>query len=53
MRRRRKSVMRTVPVAEDERRHYAILIETLSRQGRTEREIVAAVEQAIDRKRSR
>jgi hypothetical protein len=54
MRRRRTLVRRAVRLSEYERRHYAILIETLSRQGRTEREIIAAVEQAIaiDRKRS-
>lgn len=53
MRRRRKPVMRTLSLGEHERRHLLILIESMSRQGRSEREIAAAVEQAIDPKRSR
>jgi hypothetical protein len=53
MRRRRKPVPCTVPLGEYERRHFAILIESMSRQGRSEREIAASVEQAIDPKRSR
>jgi hypothetical protein len=52
MRRLRKCVTRTPPLGEHERRHLAILIESMSRQGRSEREIAAAVEQAIDPKRS-
>jgi hypothetical protein len=53
MRRHRKPVTRTVPLGEYERRHFAILIESMSRQGRSEREIAAAVEQAIDPTQSR
>jgi hypothetical protein len=53
MRRRRRPVTRTVPLSEYERRHFAILIESMSRQGRSEREIAAAVEQAIAPKQSR
>jgi hypothetical protein len=41
-----------VELAEYERLHFALLIERLSKQGRSEREIVAAVEQAMQPKRS-
>jgi hypothetical protein len=40
------------PHAEHERRHYAHLIEAMSKLGRSEREIVAALEQAMATKRS-
>jgi hypothetical protein len=53
VRRRRTPVKRTVPLSEYERRHFAILIESMSRQGRSEREIATAVEQAIAPKESR
>lgn len=53
MRPRRKPATRTVPLGEHERQHLAILIESMSRQGHSEREIAAAVEQAIEPKRSR
>jgi hypothetical protein len=51
MRPRRSRASRPVELDEYERRHFALLIETLSRQGRSEREIVAAVEQALTPKR--
>lgn len=55
MRRRRKPkpATRTVKLGEYERRHFAILIESMSRQGHSEREIATAVEQAIDPTQSR
>jgi hypothetical protein len=39
------------PLDEHERRHYAHLIEAMSKQGRSEGEIVAALEQAMATKR--
>ncbi len=39
------------PPDEYERRHYAYLIEAMSKQGRSEGEIVAALEQAMGTKR--
>jgi hypothetical protein len=39
------------PLNESERRHYALLIEAMSKQGRSEGEIVAALEQAMSTNR--
>ncbi len=51
MRPLRSPVKRVAVLDEYERRHFALLIETMSQQGRSEHEIVAAVEQALTSKR--
>jgi hypothetical protein len=44
-------VKRVAVLDEYEQRHLALLVETMSQQGRSEREIVTAVEQALNTKR--
>ncbi len=48
----RPPAKREARLDEYERRHYALLIEAMSKQGRSEREIVTAVEQAMGARRS-
>ena len=47
----RPPATQNVRADEYERRHYALLIETMSKEGRSEGEIIKAVRQAMGAKR--